>query len=387
MKQSSHPTRIAVLSTGRQDFGILRSTLLILRDAPDFELRLWIGGMHLSDRFGGSGSDVVAAGLDVSVEMDFVHEPPDAPADAARAIEAATDAIRHKRPEALVLVGDRHETLAVAVAATLERVPIVHLHGGEETEGAVDNAFRHALTKLSHLHLVSSDLHADRVIQMGEDPRTVRVVGAAGLDNAHRSDLPNRAELGSRLKISLNDPIVLVTVHPTTLSEQSITKEAEAITQAIENVQATYIVSLPNADAGGTEISSVLRQWARNRANVAVVPALGDRNYWGLLLIASAVLGNSSSGIIEAPAVGVPAVNVGDRQRGRTQPALVVNAKPDARAVELALNNALDPSFSARREASTYLRSDSSAAERIIGALRDWEIPVPPRKTFRGTHE
>ena len=185
-------------------------------------------------------------------------------------------------------------------------------------------------TKLSHLHLVSSDLHADRVIQMGEDPRTVRVVGAAGLDNAHRSDLPNRAELGSRLKISLNDPIVLVTVHPTTLSEQSITKEAEAITQAIENVQATYIVSLPNADAGGTEISSVLRQWARNRANVAVVPALGDRNYWGLLLIASAVLGNSSSGIIEAPAVGVPAVNVGDRQRGRTQPALVVNAKPDA---------------------------------------------------------
>ena len=145
MKQSSHPTRIAVLSTGRQDFGILRSTLLILRDAPDFELRLWIGGMHLSDRFGGSGSDVVAAGLDVSVEMDFVHEPPDAPADAARAIEAATDAIRHKRPEALVLVGDRHETLAVAVAATLERVPIVHLHGGEETEGAVDNAFRHAL--------------------------------------------------------------------------------------------------------------------------------------------------------------------------------------------------------------------------------------------------
>ncbi len=218
---------IAVLTTGRQDWGILHSTAVAIRSHPELELRLIVGGTHLSRWHGQTIRDVRADGFEPDVilpwpgEDDATEDPP-AATQAARSLETVGAALRQVPPDALLLVGDRLETAAAALAATLERVPIIHLHGGEQTLGAFDDALRHAITKLSHLHLVSHEEHAKRVIAMGEDPASVHVVGAPGLDAAARDDLPSREELAGTSEMALDAPIVLVTVHPTTLEQDPI---------------------------------------------------------------------------------------------------------------------------------------------------------------------
>jgi len=250
------PKCLAVLTAGRQDYGILRGIMLGMQESRQIDLLVWAGGMHLQERFGRTIANVLADGLPVTEELNFVSEPPDAAADAARAVSAIVAAIRRNRPDALLLGGDRPEMLAAAMAATIERVPIAHLHGGEESEGAIDNALRHAITKLSHLHLVSHERHAQRVRQMGEPPETVVVVGAPGLDNRFRADLPDRAALAASLGISLNDPVVIVTMHPTTLGFSDPAAETEAVAAAMARVPATYVPNRTRTRAGSGSANS-----------------------------------------------------------------------------------------------------------------------------------
>jgi UDP-hydrolysing UDP-N-acetyl-D-glucosamine 2-epimerase len=372
--------RIAVLTTGRQDYGILRSTLLALRDHPAFELRLWAGGMHLSARFGRTVERIADDGLTVDREIAFLHEPPSPCADTAAAVEAVGAALAAEKPDCLLVAGDRTEVLAAALAATIACVPIAHLHGGEETEGAIDNAVRHALTKLSHLHLVSHARYAERVLQMGEDPRAVVVTGAPGLDNRYRDDLPQRAELERRLGIALRSPVVIATVHPATLGAAPL-DEAIAVAHALSRCQGSCVITQPNADAGGEAIRSYWTRWCAGRANVVLVDALGEAGYWALMREASAVIGNSSSGLIEAPAAGVPVVNVGDRQRGRLRLGRVWDVAAEPAEVERALNEAI---AAGRNDADPSGGFPSGpAAPRIVKALEEWVPPVPPRKIFR----
>lgn len=374
--------RLAVLTSGRQDFGILRQTLVLLRKDPGFEVLIWAGGMHLEARFGRSVDLVRGEGFEVARELTFLSEPPDPGVDAAHALTAVVKAIRMDRPEALLLVGDRSETIAAGVAATLEGVPIVHMHGGEETEGAIDNAFRHALTKLAQLHLVSHEVHARRVIQMGEDPNRVVVVGAAGLDNARRGDLPDRRRLEADLGFPLCPPVVLVTVHPTTLAADACA-DARAVAAAMAEVRATYVVTLPNADAGGSAVRDLWVAQAEDHDRVHLVEALGEWKYWGMLKVADAVLGNSSSGIIEAPSVGVPTVNVGDRQKGRLRHPGTRDVPADASAVAAALREALGPEERTRLAQLSSPYPEGPVAPRIVAALAAWEPGSTPRKKFR----
>lgn len=375
------PKRLAVLTTGRHDYGILRSSLLLLAQDTRFELRLWVAGMHLRERFGRTVDNIRADGLKVTAELDFIEEPPNPGADSARAIAQVGALIGKDRPDALLLVGDRHETLAAAMAATVERVPLVHLHGGEESEGAIDNVMRHAITKLSHLHLVSHERHRQRVIQMGEAPESVIVVGAPGLDNLYRPDLPDRAELATGLGVPLDDPVVLVTVHPTTLGAGD-TFEVEAVAAAMEQVDATYVVTQPNADAGGSAIKAFWQSW-KGRRRIVVVDALGEAKYWALLRMAAAVLGNSSSGVIEAPEAGAPVVNVGDRQKGRLRGRGVVDVPADAAAITAALRQAIEPSMRERVARESPIYPPGAAAPRLVDAIASWRIPASPRKVFR----
>jgi UDP-N-acetylglucosamine 2-epimerase (non-hydrolysing) len=373
--------RLAVLTTGRQDYGILRSSLLLLQRDPRFELLVWAGGMHLSPPHGLTVRQIEADGLPIAARLPFVGEAGGPAGDCARAMEQVTRALSEQRPSALLLLGDRSETLAAGFAATLAAVPIAHLHGGEETEGAVDNAFRHALTKLSHLHLVSHERHAARVRQLGEPPEQVVVVGAAGLDNLYRTDLPDRAQLEAELGIALGQPLVLVTSHPTTLGGDPAA-EAAAVAAAMERVDATYVITQPNADAGGAAIREVWAGWARGRSRVLVVDALGERRFFGLLRIADAMLGNSSSGIIEAPAAGLPVVNVGDRQRGRLRTSHVIDTPPAPEAIAAALAHALAPETHAACRAAEGPYPRGPAGPRIVDALARWQLPNPPRKRF-----
>lgn len=350
----------------------------LLLAEPALNVRVWAGGMHLSDRFGRTVEHIRADGVPVHRELPFVSEPPDPAADAARALEMVSGALAAEKVDALVLLGDRSETLAAGVAAAIAAVPIVHLHGGEETEGAIDNACRHALTKLSHLHLVSHALHARRVIQMGEDPSNVVVVGAAGLDNATRSDLPGRDALSDRIGMALRDPVVLVTLHPATLGASS-TDEVTALASALERVPASYVITLPNSDAGGAEITGFWQRWSAGRDNVRVVSSLGETGYWGMLRIASAVVGNSSSGLIEAPAAGTPVVNIGDRQKGRMRWGHVADVQGSAADIESALRRAIAGEIP-RVAGEGY--PAPPAAPRIRDALLTWLPRRGARKQF-----
>lgn len=376
---SSRP-RVAVLTTGRQDFGIVRSTIQLLALSETIALELWAGGMHLSASHGRTVERLRADEFLVTREIPFPVD--DMLSGTAAALSAVGETLRDARPDALMLVGDRWETAAAALAAVILRVPVVHLHGGEETEGAIDNALRHAITKLSALHLVSHADHAARVVQMGEDPSRVIVVGAPGLDNLYRNDLPTSETVETRLGVSLPDPILLVTVHPATLSGDTLA-EVLAVSAALEGFGGTIVVTQPNADAGGAEIRAYWRRWAVGRPNVAVVDALGEENYWALLRRCVAVVGNSSSGLIEAPAAGVPSINVGDRQRGRLRSSSTVDVACDAAEVRRALEAVLTPEALATAKNAPAVYPRGTAAPRIVRALEAWLPERSSVKSFR----
>ena len=376
------PRTIAVLTTGRQDWGILRSTATAIGAEPSLRLALLAGGMHASERHGRTIDLVRADGFE-PVALDWpvdLADGSEAPADvqAAGALAAVGAELRRSRPAAIVLAGDRFETAAAALAATVNLVPIVHLHGGEQTLGAIDDALRHAITKLAHLHLVSSDEHARRVIAMGEDPATVHVVGAPGLDNLGRADLPTRAELEAGLGRTLEPPVVLVTVQPETLASDPLAAAA-AVAGAMTAVAATYVVTLPNADPAGDQVRTVVEA-AAQAAGGTTVAALGERRYWGLLRLADAMLGNSSSGLIEAPAVRLPAVNVGDRQAGRSRGPNVIDVPAEPGAVAAALRRALDPATRADLPEPDPRLVDGRAGERVARIIAAWQPSIPPRK-------
>ena len=386
--------RLAVLTTGRQDWGILRSTCVAIRDGQPSELCLIVGGMHCADAFGRTEQLIIADGFEPAERLDWIAGAATPHSQAGRAVEAVGDALARQRPDALLLVGDRFETAAAALAATLERIPIVHLHGGELTAGAFDDALRNAVTKLSHLHLVSHPDHARRVIAMGEAPGTVHVVGAPGLDNLHRADLPGRAELEQFLGIPLTPPVVIMALHPTTLAlplggqtgssgpgvPASAAAEIAGVVGVMDRVAATYVVTLPNNDPGHEMLRGALVEAARGERRVAV-DALGDRRFWGLMRIADAMLGNSSSALIEAPALGLPAVNVGDRQQGRIRGDNVIDVPTsEVGAVASALLEALAPATRHRLAGSASPFGDGRSASRIVDILGGWTPPHPPRK-------
>jgi UDP-N-acetylglucosamine 2-epimerase (non-hydrolysing) len=373
------PLRVAVLTTGRQDWGILRSTCLALRAEPAFQVLLLAGGMHTSKRFGFTVDVLRAEGFSIDATLPFLRDDVSQTVaeECGAAMRETEAALARLRPDALLLVGDRYESLSAAMTATLARVPIIHLHGGEETQGAFDNAFRHAITKLSHLHLVSHPQHAARVLAMGEAPATVHVVGAPGLDNARRADLPARSELEKTLGLPLRRPVVLVTLHPTTLGDDPA-REAAAVTAAMDRVDATYVITLPNSDPGNAITRAALAS-ASARPGRLALDALGDRLYWGMLREADAMLGNSSSALIEAPVVRLPAVNVGARQGGRLRGENVIDAPVDADAVTAALQRALTPAFRAGIAGDGPF-GDGRSAERIVAILKGWVPPRPPQK-------
>jgi UDP-hydrolysing UDP-N-acetyl-D-glucosamine 2-epimerase len=376
--------KIGVLTTGRQDWGILRSTAAWLRAAGDFELVLFAGGMACSVEHGRIVDVLRADGFVVAAEMPWSAPEKTAAEEAAAATVAVAAALgEHPDLACLFLVGDRYETLAAGLAATITKVPIVHLHGGEETEGALDNSFRHALTKLAHLHFVSHPVYRRRLLALGEDPSVVHVVGAPGLDNLHRPDLASLDELSRHLAIDLGartKPLVVVTLQPTTLARaEDEGAELTAMLAAMDRVDAVYIVTLPNNDPGGAVLRKHLVDACQVPGRIAV-SALGERRYWGLLAQADAVLGNSSSALIEAPALLLPAVDIGDRQRGRLVGRTVLHASPDALAVEQALRRALEPAFRASLTRADALFGDGHSAERMGEVLRRTSFPRPPIK-------
>ncbi|MBE0530764.1 MAG: UDP-N-acetylglucosamine 2-epimerase (hydrolyzing) [Rhodospirillales bacterium] len=340
--------RIAVVTTTRADFGIYRPLLKRLAADDGISLHLIAGGMHLRPEFGMTIEEIGEAGFAVAARVDLLSGD-DSPLGVAEAMARATrgfaEAYAALAPDIAVLLGDRFEMHAAAVAAQPLRIPLAHLHGGELTLGALDDSWRHSMTKLAHLHFVATDEFRRRVLQMGEEPWRVVVCGALGLDNLIDTPALTAAELEARIGLPLTPVPLLVTFHPETRDAMPVAEQAGALLEALDAAGLPVVFTAPNADAGGREIRRLMEAYVAAHPAARMVDSLGTPGYFALMGRAAAMVGNSSSGIIEAASFTLPVVNIGDRQQGRPRAANVIDVARRSDAILAAIRRATSETF------------------------------------------
>jgi UDP-N-acetylglucosamine 2-epimerase (non-hydrolysing) len=370
---------IGVVTVARSDYGHLLPLLQALEAAaPDVELLVYVAGSHLASPFGVRTGDLVeadrwpiAARIDMGIDGD---SPATIAAATGRGVTGFAAEFARRRPDLLVVLGDRYEMLSAALAALPFALPVAHLHGGEVTEGAIDEQIRHAITKLSHLHFPAAEPYAARLRQMGEEPWRIHCCGAPGLDRLREGGSLSREEIERRLGRPLGRPTLLLTFHPETLAVADVPRQVEELTAALEKVEGEILVTAPGADTGYRTISAGLERLAGRRRLMLMASTLGDDVYTSLLREADVMIGNSSSGLIEAPSFGLPVVNVGDRQRGRLRAANVIDVPAAREAIAEAIRRALDPAFRRGLAGLVNPYGDGHAAPRIAAVLREVEL-------------
>jgi UDP-hydrolysing UDP-N-acetyl-D-glucosamine 2-epimerase len=351
------------------------------------DLRLIVTGAHLTARFGETWREIATDGFTIDRRLDIAVDD-DTPVGVGhamgRAVGGLTQAIAELSPDIVVLLGDRYEILAAAAAALLLRIPVGHIHGGEVTEGAIDDAMRHAITKMAHLHFASAEPYRQRIIQMGESPEHVFSVGALGSEAAARVSSLRRSDLAAIVGIEIKDPLFVVTYHPETLGSIPPGDVASAILQALDDFPtASVVFTGVNADAGNREIAERFTAYVhRHSSRAAWHNSLGQNSYISLMRHAAAVVGNSSSGVIEAPALRVPTVNIGDRQKGRLRAASVIDCRETAEDISRATARALSPEFRTILRDFTPPFGAGNIASRIRDILRDIPLTGLTRKSF-----
>jgi UDP-hydrolysing UDP-N-acetyl-D-glucosamine 2-epimerase len=370
--------RIAVVTGSRADYGLLRGILTRLQNMDDVDLSVIACGMHLLPKFGETWRLIEADGFPIAAKVDL-QLGDDRAETVARGtgigITGFAEILPALAPDLLLVLGDRFEILAAAVAATLLNIPIAHIHGGEITSGAFDDAIRHAITKMACLHFTAAEPYRRRVIQMGENPGFVFNVGAPGLDMSDTAPVMSRSALFASLGISGPERFLLVTLHPTTARPETDAANVNAMLAALAQIEdRSFIFTGVNADPGYQAIDDAVRAFVAARPGRAFVFAsLGSERYWAALRLADAVLGNSSSGILEAPAVGVASVNIGDRQQGRLRAASIIDCPADQAVILAALQSILEGRFHPDVSSEPpYGRG--GASEKIAGTLRKIDL-------------
>lgn len=385
---SSQPRKICVMTGTRAEYGLMLWLMRELEADPAVKLQLVVSAMHLAPEFGRSVDQIRRDGFAIDAEVPCLVSGDDHVSlgqSMGLAHLGFVDAFARLSPDILVLLGDRFETLSAATAATALRIPLAHIHGGETSEGAMDEYFRHAVTKMSHLHFVAAPAYARRVVQMGESPDRVFTVGALGLENFARLELPDVAALSKDLGFDLAGRYVLLTYHPATLADQSPMMALEEVLAALDQFpELKVLATKANADPGGRAINARLGAYTQaNAARVHLVDSLGQVRYLAAMRGAAAVVGNSSSGIIEAPAIDVPTVNIGSRQDGRLKAAGIVDCPEERGAIVGALQRAFAPGFKpAMSSDSPPYGRPGPVAEKMVSILRGVELASLLRKSF-----
>jgi len=364
---------IGVVTVARSDYGIYVPVLRRILSDPDLRLHLIVTGMHLSPEFGLTVEAIDSDGFEIGDRIEMLLSS-DTPEGIAKSMGLGTigmaQSYARKRPDILMVLGDRFEMHASALAALPFKIPVAHIHGGELTEGAIDDALRHSITKLSHLHFVSTEQYARRVIQLGEEPWRVTVSGAPSLDNLHSLKLLDAQELERQYGLNLNPPPLLVTFHPVTLEYEQTEWQMGELLGALSNIEMPVIFTMPNADTGGRAISRMIKESVNTRALTRVVDTFGTQGYFSMMATAAAMVGNSSSGIVEAPSFKLPVVNIGTRQQGRIRPANVIDVGYDRSEILKGIKKATQPEF---RESLRHLENPygrGQAADTIVERLR-----------------
>lgn len=359
--------RICIATSTRADWGLLSPLASHLGNEPQVTLQILATNMHLLERYGHTVDEIKAHGFKIDATVTMEDGADDSEASRVHAmgecLSGCADAFTRLRPDAVVILGDRYEMLAIASAAAIMRIPVIHIAGGEITEGAIDDSLRHAITKLSSLHLTATEPYRRRVIQMGENPERVVNIGAPGVWNAFNQQLPSPRELLDSLAITGNPDIALVTFHPATLDTEDPTERFSALLQALDRFPQLHIImTYPNNDARSQGIIALIESYAMlNHHRVSAVKSLGMQRYLAASKLAKVVIGNSSSGIVEVPSAGTPTVDIGIRQKGRIAGPSVIHCGDSADEIAQAIGHALSPAMQelAALRINPYARKDT----------------------------
>jgi len=370
--------KVCVLTATRAEYGLLKPVIQKLRTYESLDVRVVATGAHLSPEFGLTYKEIEQDGIPIDRKIEILLSS-DTPSSISKSMGLAllgfADYFSELQPDLLVVLGDRYETLAVCCAAMNQRVPIAHLYGGETTEGAVDEAYRHAITKLSYLHFTSTEQYRKRVIQLGEDPSRVFNVGALGVENILKEPLLSKQELEKSLGFPLGERYIVVTYHPVTLETESSEAGFKALLEALDAFPDLGILfTKANADADGRIINELMDAYISYRSNAIAVASLGMKRYLSAVKHSAAVIGNSSSGIIEVPSLHVPTVNIGDRQKGRLMSESVITCNPKVDDIKKAIRKALSSDYREIAQKTANLYGGVDVSERIVHVLKGFLI-------------
>lgn len=375
--------KVAVVTATRAEYGILRPLIFRLRKEREFQLQVIVTGTHLSEKYGDTQEEIENDGVEVFRRIPILKDgntPYDISLTMANALQGFALYFKEEKPDMVVVLGDRTEILGVCTAAMNERVPIAHLHGGEVTEGAVDDCVRHAITKMSYLHFPATEVYRKRIIQLGEEPERVFNVGALGVENILHVPLLSYQEICEQIGIPKGEDYAVMTFHPVTLENETAREQTEELLRAIEQEKNRfYLITMANADAGGDIVNDMLRRFAAKTKNVKLVASLGMIRYLSAVKYSRFVLGNSSSGIIEAPALGIPTVNIGDRQKGRLMADTIISCAPKEEDIVAAMRLA---DMTEHKVSTIY--GDGNTAEKIVEVMKDFLLhdKINLKKTF-----
>ena len=369
--------RIGIMTGTRAEYGLLKSLMQEINKDNDLELYLIVSGMHLSPEFGMTYKEIEEDGFQINAKVEMLLSS-DSPAGISKSIGLGVigfaDEFQRADLDMLILLGDRYEALSAAICALVMRIPIAHLHGGELTEGAIDEGIRHSITKMSYLHFTSTEQYRNRVIQLGENPERVFYVGALGVENIKKINLMTKEELEKSIHFEIDENTVIVTYHPVTLENNTVEEQFLNLLEVLDrNPKIRMIFTKANADTNGRIVNELIDKYAaQNSERACAFVSLGQKRYLSALKYCRIVIGNSSSGIIEAPSFGKPIINIGDRQKGRICADSVINCGYTQQEIQQAMETALTKEFENKASNCRNPYEKENTAANIISVIKDY---------------
>ena len=377
---------VCVVTGTRAEYGLLRWVMEGIQKSPLLNLQLVVTGMHLSPEFGLTVNDIKSDGfvVDRCVEMLVSSDTPTGITKSiGLGLTGFADVMADLEPDLVLVLGDRYEIMAAAISAMIARVPLAHLHGGEATEGSIDEAIRHSITKMSHLHFVAADEYRNRVIQLGEQPRSVFKVGGLGIDNIRNLDLLDRDILEESLGLQFKERNLLITFHPVTLESKSCQYQMAELLAALHDLEDTYLIfTMPNSDTDGRVLFQQIQKFVSEHNNASVFTSLGQLRYLSCIAQVDAVIGNSSSGLAEVPSFKKATINIGDRQRGRMKARSVIDCLPERSAILQALEKIYLDEFQQKLKSVVNPYGEGGASESIVEILESANLDNIVKKSF-----
>ena len=378
--------KICVVTGSRAEYGLLRWVLEGIKNNPELELQLAVTGMHLSPKFGETYKSIEEDGFEIDHRIPILTDQ-DTPTAISEAIGRGTAGFAHAfellQPDLVVVLGDRFEIFSAATAALIACIPLAHIHGGEVTQGAIDDSIRHSITKMSHLHFVANETYRRRVIQLGESPSHVFDVGGLGVDCISKTELISKKELEADLDFHFQDRNLIVTFHPVTLEAKEVSLQFSELLKGLESFpELGLIFTHPNADSGNSAISSMISDFVTTHPNAKAFDSLGSARYLSCLSCVDGIIGNSSSGLLEAPTFRIGTINIGSRQTGRLISSSVINCAPDEQEIVIAIQKLLSNDFREKLPLTVNPYGQPGASDRIVQIIQDVELSSIIHKAF-----